>query len=229
MEPPEAPETPLTLNPGVRVFPFDGASPRPTVLCEVTEEGEVVGRYTVPAEVAELMRTFDGTRATDRVVRDWCAANPGAPPPERCNQLVREVLQPRGLLLRAGAPAGTGVPPRRPSPVYLTYRVRLLPWAAVRPLARALGWTFAPPVVVLLLAVVVAAHVVFYLGLGQHPSIAGFTGADAVRLGLLSSLGALVHELGHATASVRYGCRKIEIGWGLYWYMTVLYTDRSEA
>jgi putative peptide zinc metalloprotease protein len=46
---------------------------------------------------------------------------------------------------------------------------------------------------------------------------------------LLSLLGAFVHETGHASALVSYGCKQTEIGFGLYLYYPVLYTDVSEA
>jgi putative peptide zinc metalloprotease protein len=46
---------------------------------------------------------------------------------------------------------------------------------------------------------------------------------------LLSLVGAFIHETGHASALVSYGCKQTEIGFGLYIYFPVLYTDVSEA
>jgi putative peptide zinc metalloprotease protein len=46
---------------------------------------------------------------------------------------------------------------------------------------------------------------------------------------LLSTLGTLCHEFGHASAAAHYGCRRMTIGWGLYIIYTVLWTNVSEA
>jgi putative peptide zinc metalloprotease protein len=48
-------------------------------------------------------------------------------------------------------------------------------------------------------------------------------------LALLSLLGAFIHETGHASALVSFGCKQTEIGFGIYLYFPVLYTDVSEA
>ncbi|MCU1267475.1 MAG: sterol-regulatory element binding protein site 2 protease family protein [Acidobacteria bacterium] len=46
---------------------------------------------------------------------------------------------------------------------------------------------------------------------------------------LLATIPAFIHEWGHASAFAYYGCRNAEIGWGLYVYFFVFYTDVSEA
>jgi putative peptide zinc metalloprotease protein len=56
-----------------------------------------------------------------------------------------------------------------------------------------------------------------------------FTGSTFLTVMLLSLLGAFIHEMGHASALVSFGCKKTEIGFGMYIYYPVLYTDVSEA
>jgi putative peptide zinc metalloprotease protein len=56
-----------------------------------------------------------------------------------------------------------------------------------------------------------------------------FSGSTFSIVMLLSLLGAFVHETGHASALVSNGCTQTEIGFGLYIYYPVLYTDVSEA
>jgi putative peptide zinc metalloprotease protein len=56
-----------------------------------------------------------------------------------------------------------------------------------------------------------------------------FTGSTFSAVMLLSLIGAFIHETGHASALVSHGCKQTEIGFGLYIYYPVLYTDVSEA
>jgi putative peptide zinc metalloprotease protein len=227
----------LRLNPRIQTFPFDGDNRQPMVLCEVARSDENVARYTLPRDLVDFIRAFDGVRDTDEVIREHCAARGDHRGIERYRQLVERILEPRELLVpaqhAAGEPAraSSRSPVKRGGPAYLTLRVRILPWRLVRPVAESLSWMFLPPVVTVFAGLVVAAHIVFYavLGSDRYPDAATLQGRDVIWLMAVLSLGALAHELGHATASVRYGCRKIEIGWGLYWYMAVLYTDLSEV
>ncbi len=46
---------------------------------------------------------------------------------------------------------------------------------------------------------------------------------------LLLASGLLIHEIGHASAAVRYGCKKIELGAGIYICFLVFYAELSEA
>jgi len=57
----------------------------------------------------------------------------------------------------------------------------------------------------------------------------GLQGRDAIKLLLLLTIFGLVHELGHATALMRYGGSQVSIGWGLYITYPVFYTDLSEC
>jgi putative peptide zinc metalloprotease protein len=71
----------------------------------------------------------------------------------------------------------------------------------------------------------------FYLWIlpAQRMHLHDFTGSTFSIVMLLSLLGAFVHETGHASALVSHGCTQTEIGFGLYIYYPVLYTDVSEA
>ena len=51
------------------------------------------------------------------------------------------------------------------------------------------------------------------------------TGSTFSIVMLLSLVGAFIHETGHASALVSNGCTQTEIGFGIYIYYPVLYTD----
>jgi len=90
---------------------------------------------------------------------------------------------------------------------------------------------FDKRVLMLWSAVFVLTHVMFYLWIlpAQRMHLHDFTGSTFSIVMLLSLLGAFVHETGHASALVSSGCTQTEIGFGLYIYYPVLYTDVSEA
>ena len=109
------------------------------------------------------------------------------------------------------------------NPLGFWFRVRLLPEALVARLASHLQAAFAPVPAGLLLAAAAAA----LAGLAFQPA-APRPGAFWPAYGLLL-LSLVVHELGHASASARFGVRPGEIGATLYLIYPALYSDVSGA
>jgi putative peptide zinc metalloprotease protein len=220
----------LLLNPNLAVHPFDAASDQPMVICEVPAEKDSSLRYAIPAELLGLLKLFDGSRQTAEVVADYNRESSASYTPEKLEHLIENFLLPKTLLVSGNAPVV--LPPSPPSRVpYLYAQVRLIPNRIVYPVARCFGWLFRTPLLLALLPVFVAAHLWFYLGLAPHsnPNIDKVTGAQFFGVTIITILGALIHETGHASALVSNGCKRTEIGIGLYLYFPVLYTDVSEA
>jgi putative peptide zinc metalloprotease protein len=217
----------LRFNPAVEVFPFDGAAREPMVMCEVPRADSSVARFVLPARLVDVCRLFDG-RPTGEVAR--ACAEGGHCAPEDFDALVEKALVPRGFLLLEGAE----VPPpskRVDRMSYMTLRVPLLRPGFVGPVARGMSWLFRGEVMAVLLAAVVGAHFWFYLHLAPAHGVTfqALRGSHAGAVALLMVLSTVLHEFGHAAAAARFGCRRLEIGWGMYFHMSVLYTDLSEA
>jgi putative peptide zinc metalloprotease protein len=110
-------------------------------------------------------------------------------------------------------------------------KVPLLRDAVVGPPARALSWLYATPVAVVLLLTILAAHLAFYFLIAPSglPDLSRMTARDGLTLALLGYAGLIIHEFGHAAAAARFGCRRLEIGFAMYLYIPVMYTDLSDA
>jgi putative peptide zinc metalloprotease protein len=219
----------LSFNPAVEVATLDSSAREPMAICSVPLADEGMARHAVPQRVLDLLRLFDGSRSTPEVIAEYGRLHPGRHREEAVEKLIRSYLLPKQLLLdgSAGAPA----PPLGARRSYLTFRVRLLSARTVHPIARALGWMFARPVFATWMLLVIWIHWDLYARLAPEAGLdlARVTGGDVLLVALMTTVSVFVHELGHAAAAVHYGCKRTEIGWGLYLYFSVFYTDVSEA
>jgi putative peptide zinc metalloprotease protein len=105
----------------------------------------------------------------------------------------------------------------------------LLDWLMPR-----LGWTMGPIGFCLWLVALAAAAMVTLARIGELPVRAAqvqaaMTPASAAWLGVALMLVKTLHELGHALAARRQGCRVREMGVQLFFLLPCLYTNVSEA
>lgn len=112
-------------------------------------------------------------------------------------------------------------PSRNPPGFWL--RWTLLPSTLVVRLARPLALAFHPLVAGGLIAALLTTMLVWLQHLTVPDLFPGETPFLAIFGMLLLSV--LVHELGHASACVRYGAPPREIGFALYWIFPVMYTN----
>src|SRR6185369_1282547 len=216
-----------SFNQSLSFYPLDAASDQPMILCEVPAQKGSTVRFAMPVALLELRKMFDGRRNVAEVFAAYDKLNPGKYSLPKVEQLVESFLLPKSLLVDLSAPAATEISAKRAS--YLFAKVRLVPRQIVIPVAKLFGWAFDKRILTGWLAIFVLTHLVFYLWLWPNHDRSQFSGSTVSILMLLSLLGAFIHETGHASALVSYGCKQTEIGFGIYLYFPVLYTDVSEA
>jgi hypothetical protein len=111
----------------------------------------------------------------------------------------------------------------------LLMRVTLLPASVVHAVTRRLTWLMPDGVWfwVLFVPVVALAFVSAQRAIGPADPAA----ATSIRLSAfaLMVLSTLAHELGHATACTKSGARAGDIGFGIYWYFPVLFTNLDDV
>lgn len=219
-----------SFNQSVYIYPLDAAAEQAMVLCEIPAQKNSTLRFAMPADLLDLLRLFDGRRNVAEVFAAYDQVNPGKFSLQKLEQLVQSFLLPKSLLVDRTTPAVLPeISARRSSYVY--GKIRLIPGDVVYPVAKLFGWAFDKRVLILWSLVFVLTHVMFYLWIlpAHRMHLNDFTGSTFSLVMLLSLLGAFVHETGHASALVSNGCKQTEIGFGLYIYYPVLYTDVSEA
>ncbi len=219
-----------SFNQSLSVYPLDAASNQAMVLCEVPAQKGSTVRFAMPAALLELLKMFDGQKDVAEVFAAYDKLNPGKYSLPNVEQLVQSFLLPKSLLVDLSAPASLReISSKRTS--YLFGKVRLIPQHIVFPVAKLFGWAFDKRLLIGWLAIFVLAHLIFYLWLlpNHRTELSHFGSSTFAVVMLLSLLGAIIHETGHASALVSYGCKQTEIGFGIYLYFPVLYTDVSEA
>ncbi len=218
-----------SFNQSLSVYPLDAASDQAMVLCEVPAQKGSTVRFAMPAALLELLKMFDGQRDVTEVFAAYDKLNPGKYSLPKVESLVQSFLVPKSLLVDLNTPAFLPDSSKRAS--YLFGKVRLIPQRVVYPVAKLFGWAFDKRLLISWLSIFCLTHLLFYLWvLPNHRTEISHIGSATVSvLMLLSLLAAFIHELGHASALVGYGCKQTEIGFGIYFYYPVLYTDVSEA
>jgi len=221
----------LVANPRLEVSPLDADAAEPMAVCELGVAGGRPVRYSMPIAVVELIDLFDGRRSLEEVIAAYGVRRPGRYSVEKIERLVSDVLLRKGLILGPGGPPTEArrSPDRRRS--FLYFQLPLLSARLVEPVAQALRWAYTRPVLLSWLPLFVLLHWVFYVKLLplRALDVNRLELGDVLLLMLLSTAGTFVHELGHASAAAFYGCKRLEIGWGMYLIFTVLYADVSDV
>jgi putative peptide zinc metalloprotease protein len=219
-----------SFNEALYIYPLDAASDQAMVLCEVPAQQGSTIRLAMPADLVELLKMFDGRREVAEVFAAYDKLNPGKYSLQKVERLIQSFLLPKSLLVDHNTPAVLPeISSKRTS--YVFAKVRLIPQHIVYPVAKLFDRAFDKRVLISWLTIFVLTHLIFYLWLlpNQPTNLSHFGGSTVSIVMLLSLLGAFIHETGHASALVSYGCKQTEIGFGMYFYYPVLYTDVSEA
>jgi putative peptide zinc metalloprotease protein len=174
--------------------------------------------YAVDRSVAGIVRSLQedggGPRSRQRIYAEYGVA---------AVDLDQYVLEHFPASWRVGTPTAKTRSP-------LLFQFRILSGRPLQVMARGLGWLFHP-------AVAALAGVLSLLACGwsfarfrpDHWGIALHRPHEAWYLLGLVVLGILVHELGHASALVRFGGTSRGIGLGIYWGFPTFFADVTGA
>lgn len=218
------------VNPLLEVSDFDSAAGKPMVLCALPSAGEPV-RFALPKTYMDLIREFDGGKNIDQAIDGFLERNSGSYEREWLLRLVNESLIPKGLLVYSHQDPACVAVSSQPSRAFFYIKLPIIKPDVVDPIAQHLKFLFKPLALALGLLLFIASHIYVYgVLLGQQSVNFNELNAGSILiLMLLSTVGTVFHEFGHASAAAHYGCRRMTIGWGLYIIYTVLWTNVSDA
>lgn len=222
------------VNPYLEFRPFYGSGSQQKYLCETPRMNGTIRRDLVDPELGHLLPLFDGNRNLETVLEKHKLAYPASRYTEGgLRKLVDNFCIPNSILLDPSALAGFAAAPpaKAPGGSYLYARLKLLPHDVIYPIARSISWLYARPTLVFLIGLASVMHLWLYWRLlpASGFNLAAVREQQFLALTAVLIVCSFLHELGHATALARHGCKRLEIGLGLYLYFPVLYTDVSEA
>lgn len=219
----------LHVNPLLEVSDFDSSADKPMLLCTLPVADEHA-RFAVPAVYMSLVSQFDGTKSTDEAIAAFLADHPQYEA-AWVRRLLEQSLIPKGLLILPEQDPRNAATRKQSRRAFLYLKLPIIGPGLVDPIASRLAFLFHKVTLSLGLLAFIASHVYVY-GFLVDTSKIDFNALNAgsiLILMLLSTLGTLCHEFGHASAAAHYGCRRMTIGWGLYIIYTVLWTNVSDA
>src|SRR6266576_1748081 len=171
----------------------------------------------------------DGVRTNEEIAAAVSEAIKRGVSADNVRQLVDERLRPLGVI----APADGSEPELQKADPLLALKLRaaLVPERVVNAVTRIFKPLFFPPVIVLVLAGLVAMDVWLFFNHGIAQSLREVLYSPALLMMMLGLviLSAAFHECGHATACAYGGARPGVMGAGLYIVWPAFYTDVTDA
>src|SRR4051794_13885041 len=190
------------------------------------EDGQVIQLAPLLYLIAEAS---DGQRTNEEIAAAVSEAIKRGVSADNVRQLVDERLRPLGVI----APADGSEPELQKVDPLLALKLRaaLVPERAVNAIPKIFKPLFFPPVVIAVLAGLVALDVLlfFFHGIAQSLREVLYSPALLMMMLGLVVISAAFHECGHATACAYGGARPGVMGAGLYIVWPAFYTDVTDA
>src|SRR5947208_478927 len=224
-------ETPPTEKPRLArgidlIGKYEGSGFKEAPYIARRADGQVIQLAPLLYLMAELA---DGERTNEEIAAAVSEAIQRGVSADNVRQLVDERLRPLGVI----APADGSEPELQKADPLLALKLRaaLVPERVVNAVTRIFKPLFFPPVIVLVLAGLVAMDVwlFFHHGIAQSLREVLYSPALLMMMLGLVILSAAFHECGHATACAYGGARPGVMGAGLYIVWPAFYTDVTDA
>jgi putative peptide zinc metalloprotease protein len=188
-------------------------------------DGQVIQLPHLLYAVAEQV---DGQRGYDELAECAREAVGRGVSAENVQFLVDRKLRPLGVLAQAD---GSSPQPPKVDPLALRFRAALVPKSATRALTTVFYPFFLPPVILGVLATLVAFDVWFFFVHGAAQSTRELIYNPILLLMVLGLvvIATALHEIGHATACRYGGAEPGVMGAGIYIVWPAFYTDVTDA
>ena len=189
-------------------------------------DGQVIQLAPLLYLIAELS---DGQRTNEEIAAAVSEAIKRGVSADNVRQLVEERLRPLGVV--AGANGAEPELQKADPMLALKLRAALVPEGVVNAITKVFKPLFLPPVVLAVIAGLVALDIWLFAYHGVAQSLREVLYSPALLMMMLGLvvLSAAFHECGHATACAYGGARPGAMGAGLYIVWPAFYTDVTDA
>lgn len=220
----------LLLNPMIKVYPFDAAGEEEKILCELPDKNGKVHRLALSKSLYESLKLFNGQLSYGEIVKKVFKPSDDTETIDKFTKTVIFYCTQKRLLVELDSEDYFGSE-RSHRPSYMLFKQALLKPRLVNLLAQFATFMFAPAIAISAMVLIILSQLIFFLvhASNFHAQTTGLTSGSIILAFAIFTGVLLLHELGHAAAAYRYGCRNVEIGFGWYIYMGVYYAELSEA
>jgi len=209
------------LNGSVKIIPIDTSSPSQRYLVQVDGERE----FEISETLHDVIALIDGVRTTGEIAAEFARQTGKLCNKSDIEKIIDTYLVPYNIIANQN---NKNWEPQQAS--YLSARIRLISKEALRPVTSVSKLLFVPWIFFPTLGALLVFH--FYLyGFVDKPalSLTSITVSEGVVIYCLLLFAILLHELGHASACRYQGANPGEIGFGLYLYFPVFYSDVTDV
>lgn len=216
----------LKTNPSLVFSNFNDSSIEQSWLCAIpTSDGKYI-RITIPGKVKKLIESFNVESDLSTFYKNQNITK------EEINsykKLIDEVLVPKGILLSEKnnfcVPTLT-----KEKPTHMQMQLPIVKPRVVNFFAASTQFFLSRAFFIVAFILCIYCQINFYVFLApSHYDLWGLTALEQIKILAIVAFGLFFHELGHAAAAFKYGCKKVELGIGWYICFLVFYAELSEA
>ena len=216
----------LLKNPNVKFSKFSDSNKKESWLCSIPTNNNNEIQITIPNHIKEFIFLFDVPTDTHEVEKNKTQRIGSK---ERTNQLICQFLLPKGILL---SEKNQYKPPEiyKKKTTHMQMQIPILKSSSVNLASKIFQYFYNKIFVITSIIVCSFLQVFFYTKLDLYSyNLWDLNALQQIQILLIAGLGLFFHELGHAAAAYRYGCRKVVLGVGWYICFLVFYAELSES
>lgn len=216
----------LKKNPSITFSRFNDTSLNDTWLCTIPANNGKEIRITIPEKVKKFIELFQVGNDLPSILGNKSINNVEF---NSYSKLIDELLVPMGILLSAGnnfkAPEL-----KKEKPGHMQIQLPVIKPSVVNFFSQLTQFMFKKSFFIIAVVLCFFYQIKFYTSTAPfNNELWDLSALEQIQILSIVAFGLFFHELGHAAAAFKYGCRKVELGIGWYICFLVFYAELSEA
>lgn len=217
----------LMLNPKANISQFSEANcEKRWLYCIPLINGKDY-QITLPQDLHEFIMCFKFSHSFEQVFKELESLTPKNQ--EHYQKLIKDFLIPKGILLSEESNFKS---PQlsKTKPEHMQIQMPVFSFKITNFLSFFFQYLFLRLTAIVFILFAILAQLFFYASIEpEFVNIWQLSSIEQVEVILIVGSGLFFHELGHAAAAYKFGCRKVELGLGWYICFLVFYAELSES